>query len=95
MSTDGVRSVAGMLRDGSESAAKAGVAVARLVDGLPPPSVGRGVATAVGGLSAAWTAVLDDLVAGLVQLATWMDDAVTVTVTVDDDTAGVFRGILR
>ncbi|WP_157970782.1 hypothetical protein [Nakamurella deserti] len=87
--------MAELLRDGSERAALAGAAVARLTDGWAPPAAGRSVRAAVEAVSTSWTDVAGDLVAGLAQLATWVDGAVTAMLTVDDTTAAEFRALPR
>lgn len=88
-----VRGVAASMREGSEQAARAGIALAGLDAGLPAPAAGLRLDGAIGALSTSWTGVLDDLVAGLAQLAVWMDDAVTVTVAADTAAEQSLRGM--
>ncbi|MEP6979482.1 MAG: hypothetical protein ABJA16_01830 [Nakamurella sp.] len=95
MFSDGVRGVAASIREGSELAAQAGVALVDLAAGLPPPPVGLRLTVALEALSASWANVLADVVADLAQLATWMDDAVTATVAADSTAGQVFRGVRR
>lgn len=95
MSGEGVRGVAASMRANSERAAQAGTALAGLGAGLPPPPAGLGLSAALDGFSTGWTDVLNDVVAGLSQLATWMDDAVAVTVAADGAADQAFRGIPR
>lgn len=92
---DGVYRVADRLREGAERAASAGTSMASLGAVLPAPPAGHRLLSAVDALSAEWTAVADDLTAGLSQLANWVDDAAVALISVDDDAAGVFRGIPR
>lgn len=95
MSGDAVRGLAASLREGSERAARAGVALAGLETGLSAPAAGLRLTTALAGLSVGWSGVLDDLVAGLAQLAAWTDDAATVTVAADTAAEQSFHGIPR
>ncbi len=89
----GMMRVADLVRDASERTATAGVAVTGLGAGLPAPAAGGSVRAAVDAVSQSWTGVLADLVAGLAQLATWVDDARNALVAVDDEVAGTLRGI--
>jgi hypothetical protein len=90
-----VRAVASVLREGSDLAARAGMEFAALGEGLPAPATGRRLLPALNTLSAGWTAVLDDVVAGLTHLSGWLDEAVTALVAADDEAVGGWSGFPR
>ena len=93
MEPAGMVRVTDLLRDASERTATAGTSVTGLGSTLPAPAVGRSVRGAVDAVSEGWSTVLADLEAGLVHLATWVDEARAAVIGIDDEVAGTLRGI--